>query len=107
MWNSLVGDLIVRLAVDHLFDVGVENAVHFFHGLDFLGDHIVVFLHFEHDFLALFQVLNLIDVAEAALVNGFEDSVSLVDDGAIERAETLPFTVDGLNNFVHVLVGLL
>ena len=106
LWNSFVGDLVFCLAVDHFFDVCVENTIHFFHGLDFLGDHIIVFLYFEDDFHILFQVFNLIDVTKAALVNCSDYFVSVVDDNTIESVETLPFTVDGLNNFVHILDGL-
>ena len=100
--HSLVGDLVLCLAVDHLFDVGVEDAVHFLHSLYFLGDHRVIFLQFEHDFRALFRVLDLVDVSEAALVDGFDDSVLRVHSGTIQGVETLPLTVDSLNNFVHV-----
>lgn len=106
LWNSLVGDLSYRLAVDHLFDIGVKNTVHFFHGLYFLGDHFIVFLHFEDDLLTLLQVFNLVDVAEAPLVNGLVDSVSIMNDGTDKGAKFLALTVDGLDNVVHAMVRL-
>ena len=90
----MVGDLRLNFVVDNFFDVCVEDTVDFSHSLYFYGHHSVVFLYFECVFHTVFQVVNLIDVAKAALINLLEDLESFLYNGTNEGVVTVPFAVD-------------